>query len=98
MNSLMERLRVSIDRDWLVAQIEVIETLSFREKITASKCLGRFDHHAWSLEETAFLGGGTLKRVTEITVIALDHCVQKAPSDDVRAELNRIRTWLFQPE
>lgn len=95
MTSLMERLPILLDRDWLVAQIDAIETLSFREKITAGKCLGRFDHHAWSTEENAFLGGGTLERVREITTIALDHCDKQAPSDEVRAELARIRTWLF---
>lgn len=97
-NSLMERLQVSIDRDWLVAQIDAIETLSFRDKITAGKCLGRFDHYAWSTEENAFLGGGTLERVREIATIALDHCEKQAPSDEVRAELGRIRTWLFTEE
>ena len=95
---LMERLEVSIDRDWLVAQIETIESLSFREKITAGKCLGRFDRQAWSTEETAFLGGGTLDRVQEIATIALDHCTQQAPNDEVRAELTRIRTWLAEEE
>lgn len=95
---LMERLSVTIDRDWLVTQIEAIENLSFREKITAGKCLGRFDHQAWSTEETAFLGGGTLDRVREIATIALDYCTRQAPNDEVRAELSRIGNWLFVTE
>lgn len=97
-NSLIERLQVSIDRDWLVAQIDAISTLSFQEKITAGKCLGRFEHHAWCLEETAFLESKTLERVTEIATIALDHCDKQAPSDEMKAELTRIRTWLFTEE
>lgn len=95
---LMERLSISIDRDWLVAQIEAIESLSFLEKITAGKCLGRFERQSWSTEETAFLGGGTLDRVREIATIALDQCSQQAPNDEVRAELSRIRIWLFEAE
>lgn len=95
---LMERLPISIDRDWLVAQIDTIESLSFREKITAGKCLGRFEREAWSTEETAFLGSGDLNRVIEIATTALDHCTRQAPSDEVRAELARIRVWLFESE
>ncbi len=95
---LMERLPVSIDRDWLVSQIDAIQTLSFWEKITVGKCLGRFDRESWCLEETAFLGGGTLERVREIATITLDHCAQQAPNDEVRAELARIRAWLFETE
>lgn len=92
---LMERLEVSLDRNWLVAQIETIESLSFREKISAGKCLGRFDRMAWSTEEVAFLGGGSLDRVREIATTALDHCVHHAPDKSVRTELNRIGNWLF---
>ena len=95
---LLERLPdVRIDRDWLVAQIEAIESLSFREKITAGKCLGRFEHQSWSTEEAAFLGGGNLDRVREIATIALHHCVQQAPNDEVRVELARVWKWLFDP-
>ncbi|MES2213664.1 MAG: hypothetical protein V4473_02385 [Patescibacteria group bacterium] len=97
-NGLMERLEARIDRDWLVAQIDAIESLTFREKITAGKCLGRFDHESWSTEETAFLGGGTLERVREIATIALEHCTRQAPNGDVRVELARIGNWLFVTE
>ncbi len=95
---LLERLAVSVDRDWLVAQIDTIEGLSFRERISAGKCLGRFDRTSWSVEEVAFLGGGTLDRVKEIATMALDHCVRQAPDENVRAELNRIGNWLFPVE
>ena len=95
---LLERLAVSIDRDWLLAPIDAIEGLSFRERISAGKCLGRFDHTSWSTEEVAFLGGGSLDRVKEIATVALDHCVRQAPNESVRAELNRIGNWLFPVE
>lgn len=95
---LLERLAVSIDRDWLVAQIDAIEDLSFRERISAGKCLGRFDRTAWSTEEVAFLESGSLERVKEIATMALDHCVRQAPNEGVRSELNRIGNWLFPTE
>ena len=94
---LMDRLPVSIDRDWVVAQMEAIESLSFWEKVSAGKCLGRFDREAWSMEEVAFLSNGktSLERVREIATVALDHCDRQAPTVEVRTELARIRTWLF---
>ena len=96
---LLERLPVSIDRDWLITQIDGVESLTSREdRINAGKCLGRFDHTAWSTEEVAFLGNGNLDRVREIATMALDHCDQQASDDELRAELARVRAWLFEPE
>lgn len=92
---LLERLAVSVDRDWLTEQIDAIEGISFRERISAGKCLGRFDRTAWSAEEVAFLDGGNFNRVKEIATIALDHCTRQAPDEKTRAELNRIGNWLF---
>lgn len=99
---LMERLEVSLDRDWLVAQIEKVKIdelyLTLQQGILAGACLGRFDHQAWSIEEAAFLKGWTLEGAKNIVTTALEHCVQQAPNEDVRAELNRIGNWLFPTE
>jgi hypothetical protein len=95
---LLERLSgVLIDRDWLVAQIDAIEGLTFHERIVAGKCLGRFDHTAQSTEEVAFLGNGDIDRTREIVTMALDHCDQHASDDELRSELTRVRVWLFDP-
>ena len=98
LNSLFERLRVSIDRDWLIAQIEAVEGLSSKQRIAAGKCLGRFDGAAWSTEEAAFLGGLPHCSTKEAVTQALDRCVQNAPNEGVRTELNRIGNWLFPVE
>lgn len=95
---LIERLEIKVDRHWLVAQIDAIEGLTFQERIVAGKCLGRFNREAWSVEEVAFLGGGSLGRVKEIATMALDHCVHKASNENLRSELNRIGNWLFPVE
>lgn len=97
-NGLLERLPVSISRDWLVGQIDAIEGLTLRERIIAGRCLGRFHNEAWSSEEVAFLSDGDLSRIKEVATMALSRCCEQAPDDRIRAELIRISFWLFKPE